>query len=145
VEIRRLADNVVASTAEIEGRITEILDSVNRLVMSSEKTSGMMQEGHRASVETVGMLMEVVNGVEECADSARQISLSTQQQQIASSQILIAIKDINQGARDATASAQESSRVAEELTTMAEKLKGLLGRFRLGEAASEARGSGSSR
>lgn len=141
VEIRRLADSVVASTAEIEGRITEILDSVNRLVMSSEKTASMMQEGHRASLETVTMLMDVVSGVEDCSDSARQISLSTQQQQIASSQILIAIKDINQGARDATASAQESSRVAEELTTMADQLKGLVGTFRLEACTHENRDS----
>jgi methyl-accepting chemotaxis protein len=45
VEIRRLADSVVESTSEIEGKITEILDSVNRLVMSSEKNFQVIQAG----------------------------------------------------------------------------------------------------
>lgn len=133
VEIRRLADNVVLSTTEIEGKITEILDSVNRLVMSSEKTSIMMREGQESSRQTVSMLMNMVNGVEEATDSARQISLSTQQQQIASSQVLIAIKDIDQGVRHSTASARESNIVAGELAKLAERLKALVNTFKIDE------------
>ncbi|WP_051284274.1 methyl-accepting chemotaxis protein [Desulforegula conservatrix] len=134
VEIRRLADSVVASTMEIEGKITEILDSVNRLVMSSEKTSVMMREGQESSKQTVSMLMNMVNGVEEATDSARQISLSTQQQQIASSQVLIAIKDIDQGVRHSTTSARESSIVAGELAKMAGRLKTLVNTFKIDES-----------
>lgn len=137
VEIRRLADSVVTSTAEIEGKITEILDAVNRLVMSSERTSGMMREGHESSTQTVSMLMSIVDGVEDSTDSARQISLSTQQQQIASSQVLVAIKDIDQGVRHSTASAHESSIVAGELAILAERLKSLVNTFRIDDERDE--------
>lgn len=137
VEIRRLADNVVSSTAEIEGRITEILDSVNRLVMSSEKTGIMMRESQESSTHTVSMLMSIVDGVEESTDAARQISLSTQQQQIASSQILVAIKDIDQGVRQSTASALESKIVAGELASLAESLKTLVTAFKIDEERDE--------
>lgn len=130
VEIRRLADSVVESTAEIEGKITEILDAVNRLVMSSEKTSVMMQEGQESSIHTVDMLMNMVDGVEQAADSARQISLSTQQQQIASSQVLIAIREIDQGVRQSTSSARQSNLVAGELAELAKKLKSLVEKFK---------------
>ncbi len=131
VEIRRLADSVVVSTAEIEGKITEILDAVNRLVMSSEKTSSMMQEGQVSASHTVAMLNSMVDGVEESTDSARQISLSTQQQQIASSQVLLAIREIDQGVRQSTESARESNVVAEELSDLAGKLKTLVTTFKI--------------
>ncbi|MDD5285889.1 MAG: PAS domain-containing methyl-accepting chemotaxis protein [Desulfuromonadaceae bacterium] len=102
VEIRRLADSVVDSTTEIEGKIREILDSVNRLVMSSEKSFQLIKEGQECASRTVAMLKESVNGVEETTNAARQISLSTQQQQIASSQVLMALKDIELGVRHST-------------------------------------------
>lgn len=133
VEIRRLADSVVESTDEIEGKVTEILDAVNRLVMSSEKTSAMMQSGQDTASQTVTMLMSMVDGVEEATDAARQISLSTQQQQIASSQVLLAIREIDQGARQSTASARESNVVAEELADLANRLKALVTGFKTGD------------
>ena len=36
-EIRRLADSVTDSTSEIESKISEIQDSISRLVITSEK------------------------------------------------------------------------------------------------------------
>jgi methyl-accepting chemotaxis protein len=134
VEIRRLADNVVESTVEIEGKITEILDSVNRLVMSSEKSSQMTMEGQEYASHTVAMLIEIVEGVEQTTSSARQISLSTQQQQIASSQVVLALKDIDQGLRYSTDSIRKSNVVTDELAELSEKLRSLVMTFKLGDA-----------
>lgn len=129
VEIRRLADNVVESTAEIEGKITEILDAVNRLVMSSEKTSVMMLEGQESAGHTVSMLTDMVGGVEEATDAARQISLSIQQQQIASSQVVLSIREIEQGVRQSTDSARQTNVVASELADLSSKLTALVKTF----------------
>lgn len=123
VEIRRLADSVVESTAEIEARITEIQDAVNRLVMSSEKSSQLIQEGQEYASHTVVMLIESVDGVEETADSARQISLSTQQQQVASSQVVLALKDIKEGVQVSTNAIQEANRIIGELNTLSTRLQ----------------------
>lgn len=135
VEIRRLADSVVESTAEIEGKITEILDSVNRLVMSSEKSFQLIQEGQEYAAHTVAMLIESVDGVEETTDAARQISLSTQQQQIASSQVVLALKDIEQGVRYATDSIHQTNSVTDELLDLSEQLKTLVMTFRIDKEA----------
>jgi methyl-accepting chemotaxis protein len=131
VEIRRLADSVVESTSEIEGKITEILDSVNRLVMSSEKSFLLIQEGQEYASHTVSMLIESVDGVEETTNAARQISLSTQQQQIASSQVVLALKDIEQGVRFATESIHETNGVTEELLELSEQLGKLVMTFKI--------------
>jgi len=129
VEIRRLADSVVESTSEIEGKITEILDSVNRLVMSSEKSFQLIQEGQEYASHTVSMLIESVDGVEETADAARQISLSTQQQQIASSQVVLALKDIEQGVRFATDSIHQTNSVTDDLQELSAQLRKLVMAF----------------
>jgi len=131
LEIRRLADNVVESTAEIEGRITEILDTVNRLVMSSEKTTGRIMEGQEHARHTVHVLNNVLEKVEESTDAARQISLSTQQQQIASNQVVLAIKDIVQGARHSTEAIKKMNSVTGEVSKLAGNLKALVTTFKL--------------
>jgi len=133
VEIRRLADSVVESTAEIEGKITEILDAVNRLVMSSEKSSQLIQEGQEYASHTVVMLIESVDGVDETTSAARQISLSTQQQQIASSQVVLALKDIEQGVRFSTESINQASAATCELAQLSDQLRSLVSA--LGEGA----------
>ena len=132
VEIRRLADSVVESTTEIEGKIAEILDSVNRLVMSSEKSSLLIQEGQEYASHTVSMLIESVDGVDETASAARQISLSTQQQQIASSQVVLALKDIEQGVRHSTDSIHQTNSATDELLELSEQLRKLVTTFKVG-------------
>lgn len=131
VEIRRLADSVVESTSEIEGKITEILDSVNRLVMSSEKSFELIKEGQEYACRTVSMLIESVDGVEETADAARQISLSTQQQQIASGQVVLALKDIEQGVRFAADSILTTNGATGELAELSEQLRTLVTAFKI--------------
>lgn len=143
VEIRRLADNVVESTAEIEGKITEILDAVNRLVMSSEKSFQLIQEGQEYAAHTVTMLIESVDGVDETASAARQISLSTQQQQIASSQVVLALKDIEQGVRFATDSIRTTNHATDELVGLTDELRKLVVTFKVGPVAMESKSSDS--
>ena len=135
VEIRRLADSVVESTTEIEGKITEILDAVNRLVMSSEKSFELIQEGQEYASHTVMMLIESVDGVDETTSAARQISLSTQQQQIASGQVVLALKDIEQGVRFSTDSIHQANSVTGELAELSEQLRTLVLSLKNGDGA----------
>ena len=132
-EIRRLADNVFESTGEIEGRITEILDTVNRLVVASEKSSGGIRDGLDYSTQTSGLLRELVSGAESTTEAARQISFSTQQQQTASSQVVIALRDIEEGVRFSSTSIQQTSEISRNLTVMAVELRKLVRRFTWGD------------
>jgi methyl-accepting chemotaxis protein len=122
-EIRTLADNVVESTSEIEVKVANILDSVSRLVMSSEKSFQMIQEGQEYADRTLSLMLQNVDGVDETANAARQISLSTQQQQIASSQVFLALKNIEQGIRQSTDSISQTSTATDEMLRRAEQLQ----------------------
>jgi len=131
VEIRRLADNVVASTTEIEGKIVEIMSAVERIIISSEKGSKNVQEGQDYSGQALEMLSVVVNGAELTNDSAKQISLSTHQQQIASTQVLTALQEIEEGTRYSTASIKQISDISKDLTEISLNFAELMERFRL--------------
>ncbi|HOP40653.1 MAG TPA: methyl-accepting chemotaxis protein [Geobacteraceae bacterium] len=133
LEIRRLADNVFESTEEIEGKITEMLDAVNRLVIGSEKSSKGIRDGLEYSTHTTEILNDLVSGAESTAEAARQISLSTQQQQTASSQVVIALRDIEEGVRFSSSSIQQTSKVSRDLAEMAATLGKLVGTFTLAE------------
>jgi len=128
-EIRRLADSVFESTDEIEGRIAEILDAVNRLVVASEKSSKGIRDGLEYSTQTSGLLRDLVSGAESTTSAARQISLSTQQQQTASSQVLVALRDIEEGVHFSSGSIQETSEISRNLTAMAVQLSRMMKKF----------------
>lgn len=131
VEIRRLADDVVESTSEIAGKITEIMGAVNRLVISSEKGSKSVTEGQEYSGGTLEMLNDVVDGAELTTNAAKQISLSTQQQQMASNQVLIALREIEEGARYSSAAIQQFSAISKDLADISSDFIEFMERFKL--------------
>ncbi len=133
-EIRRLADSVVRSTAEIERKITEIQDAVNRLVISSEKSSKVIQEGIEYSGQTVSMLDGVLGGAKSTTEAAKQISLSTRQQQSASDQVVLALRDIQEGTQHSFASIQQIRAISAELAEISEHLNKLVDTVCLSDA-----------
>jgi len=131
VEIRRLADNVVESTSEIEGKISEIMRAVDRLIISSEKGSKNVREGRDYSTQALEMLSVVVNSAELTNDAAKQISLSTHQQQIASSQVLSALREIEEGTRYSSATIQQFSSVSKDLKQISIEFEEFMNQFQL--------------
>ena len=134
-EIRRLADSVTESTDEIESKIIEIQDSINRLVLNSEKASAGIHGGAEASTMTAKRLNDIVRAASDASNAAQQISLSTQQQKTASNQVLIALRDI------VTASARNSgtmgrvSEITKEMSSMSLTLSAEVSHFSLGNNA----------
>lgn len=131
-EIRRLADSVMESTGEIEHKIFEIQEAIQRLVVSSEKGTKAIQEGMVFSMETGELLSDVVTGAESTSSAARQISLSTQQQKTASEQVLLAIREIATGAQKSAESISQMTESGKALTALSEELRRPMEQFILG-------------
>ncbi|MDD2915887.1 MAG: methyl-accepting chemotaxis protein [Gallionella sp.] len=138
VEIRRLAANVTESTGEIESKIEEIQQSINRLVIASENGSRVINEGAQAAMLTTGELMSILQGAKLAAESAQQISLATQQQKSASNQVLKALTEISQGLHQSSASIRQTSMSTHGLTGMSDNLMAKLGVFHLGDSIKKA-------
>jgi methyl-accepting chemotaxis protein len=130
-EIRRLADSVMESTGEIENKINEIQEAINRLVISSEKGSKGIQEGVEFSMQTGELLADIVGGANSTTSAAKQISLSTQQQKTASEQVVSAIREIADGARKSSDSMGQITTISKDLTALSQNLMGLVEQFKL--------------
>ncbi|MGD0283632.1 MAG: cache domain-containing protein [Dissulfurispiraceae bacterium] len=131
VEIRRLADSVMESTGEIESKINEIQEAINRLVIASEKGSKGIQEGMEYSSQTAEILGEIVDDAQNTTDAAKQISLSTQQQKTASNQVVIALREIVSGAGQTADSMNRIRFISKELAQLSDNLRGLVEKFTL--------------
>ena len=131
VEIRRLADSVMESTGEIEGKINEIQEAINRLVIASEKESKGIQEGMEYSGQTADLLIGIVDAAQATTEAAKQISLSTQQQKTASGQVVLALREIVAGSNQTTDSISQISAITRKLSRLSENLNKMVAEFKV--------------
>jgi methyl-accepting chemotaxis protein len=131
VEIRRLADSVMESTGEIETKVNEIQEAINRLVIASEKGSKGIQEGMTYSNQTAMMLLELVDDAQATQEAATQISLSTQQQKTASNQVVTVLREIVAGSSQTSDAIRQISSISSRLTTLSDDLKGQVDKFKI--------------
>lgn len=134
-EIRRLADSVTDSTDEIEGKIEEIQNSINRLVITSEKGATTIAAGMEASDETASNLADLVGAASQTSSAAQQISLSTQQQKTASNQVVVALREIVSASSHTAESISRISRISQDMSDMSAELSKLVGQFKLADNA----------
>jgi methyl-accepting chemotaxis protein len=128
LEIRRLADSVMESTKEIEGKITEIVAAVSRQVVASEKNTKGIEEGMAYSERTVSIIYDIENAADQTTDAVSQIVLSIQQQQTAGEQVLTALRQIKQGTNENTTMIQQTKTISKELSDLAEELEQVVNR-----------------
>jgi methyl-accepting chemotaxis protein len=130
-EIRRLADSVTASTGEIAKKVEEIQDSINNLVLTSEKGAAGIRVGMEESSRTAAELDELVGAAQESSGAAQQISLATQQQKTASGQVLVALREIVSASVGTAQSVNRISEITQTMTGMSGELTELVRSFRI--------------
>lgn len=138
-EIRRLADSVTDSTGEIETKIGQIQESIDRLVITSEKGATGIAAGMAATTHTAERLSELVGAAQQTTSAARQISLSTQQQKTASGQVVVALREIVSASSHTAQSIGHISQISKDMTRLSAELDSHVGRFRLTEATGATR------
>ncbi len=129
VEIRRLADNVMESTGEIQSRIHEIQAAAGNMVVASETSSKGVQEGMASFARIEDLFRDILESGKTTTNSAKQISLSTQQQKTATTQVVATLKDIAQGSRQTSESVNNISTASKNLKELADELKLLMDKF----------------
>ena len=130
-EIRRLADSVTDSTGEIETRVGQIQDSIDRLVITSEKGATGIAAGMAATTHTAERLNELVGAAQQTTSAARQISLSTQQQKTASGQVVVALREIVSASSHTAQSINHISQISKDMARVSAELDNHVGQFRL--------------
>ncbi len=121
-EIRRLADGIIESTKEIKGRITEIQESSDDLILASENGTEKIQSGVENAKNLETRFASIKNASEITAESAEKITTIIQQQAQASEQILITLKQVSAGVQNFTMATEYISSSSEKLKTIATDL-----------------------
>lgn len=132
-EIRRLADSVTDSTGDIEAKIEQIQDAINRLVITSEKGAASIAAGMNATTSTAHRLNELVDAASQTSSAAQQISLSTQQQKTASNQVVVALREIVSASSHTAQSISRISQISQDMTGMSAELGEMVKQFKLNQ------------
>ncbi len=117
-EIRRLADNTVASTAEIRDKTQLIEQAARNLVESSDSTTKAIQSGWENSRKIQEAFNSVKQSSEDASASAKAINDGIRMQTGGSEQILITMKQIAHSASDFAESTKMLSDTSRRLTDM---------------------------
>jgi methyl-accepting chemotaxis protein len=135
VEIRKLAESVVDSTAEISSIMTEIQSSANDLVLSTEQELRQVQSGVDLAHTTGESLDKILEVVEQTTIAAKEISAATQQQKSATDQVVKAMREVAAVAQQTAAGSRQVASAAEALSGMAKESSQVGSAFQIVEGA----------
>jgi methyl-accepting chemotaxis protein len=131
-EMRALAENVIASTKEIKGLISEIQKASNASVLATEGQMKATERGTHVAEKTAEHLQQILQMVEQTTEAAKQISLATQQQRTGTEQVVQSMSEIAKIAKSNVAGAAQTTSSTVELASLADELRQAVSRFQLG-------------
>ncbi len=128
-EMRRLAENVLESTAEVEELIAEIRDATVRTAEATQRGSVLTERGTALADEVTFSLSRVAELALETSNQVRTITLATQQQQSGTDQLAEAMADILAGTQGELATTHRLAEVNQRLLGLSTSLQTAVGRF----------------
>jgi methyl-accepting chemotaxis protein len=131
-EMRRLAENVIESTKEIEGLIEEVRDASGAAVMATEGGVRATETGTTLAQQVSESLRQIVELAGRTSDAVRAISLATQQQQGGTDLLAEAMADILRITQQSHNATKQVISANGDLSTLARDLRGVVERFQIG-------------
>jgi methyl-accepting chemotaxis protein len=131
-EMRRLAENVLESTAEVEELIAEIRDATVRTAQATERGGALTEKGTALADDVTASLLQVADLAQQTAEQVRTITLSTQQQQSGTDQLAEAMTEILAGTQIELANTHQLTQVNARLVELSSSLQQAVGRFTSG-------------
>ncbi len=130
-EVRALADQSRAATAQVNDILTEIQRGVNTAVMLTEEGMKGADTGVRVVEQTGEALRRLAESVTESAQAALQIASAAGQQVTGMEQIAHAMNAILQVTGQTVASSRQTEQSAAELSKLARSLLAVVEQYRL--------------
>lgn len=127
-EIRRLADSTVASTSEIQGKISIIEKAGNQLIDASRASTKLIQSSWNISKDAKDIFKKIEKSSADSSNSSKMIRENIKMQIDSFEQILITVRQIAQGVNDSVQSTSMVAKTAEKLEKLVESLKELTGK-----------------
>ncbi|MFL5356150.1 methyl-accepting chemotaxis protein [Archangium sp.] len=130
-EMRRLAENVIESTKEIEGLIEEVQDASGGAVMATEGGVRATETGTALAQQVSESLRQIVELAGRTSDAVRAISLATQQQQGGTDLLAEAMADILRITQQSHNATKQVISANGDLSSLARDLRGVVERFQI--------------
>lgn len=130
-EMRRLAENVIESTNEIEELIGEVREATAATVAATALGLEQTESGTDQAGSVTEALAQVVTLAEQTSDSVRSISLATQQQQSSTDQLAEAMADILGITQQSLAATKQVTAANHELIALSADLKSIVDHFQM--------------
>ncbi|QSQ24442.1 HAMP domain-containing protein [Pyxidicoccus parkwayensis] len=131
-EMRRLAENVLESTKEIEGLIEEVREASAAAVSATEGGVRAVETGTTLAQQVSESLRQIVDLAGQTSDAVRSISLATQQQQMGTDQLADTMADILRITQQSLNATKQVSTANTDLLVLARDLRGVVERFQIG-------------
>ncbi|WP_342375101.1 methyl-accepting chemotaxis protein [Myxococcus stipitatus] len=140
-EMRRLAENVLESTKEIEGLIEEVREASAAAVSATEGGVKAVETGTTLAQQVSESLRQITRLAGKTSDAVRSISLATQQQQTGTDQLAETMADILRITQQSLNATKQVSSANTDLLVLARDLREVVERFQIGrETLREERG-----
>jgi methyl-accepting chemotaxis protein len=130
-EMRRLAENVLESTKEIEGLIEEVLDASGAAVTATEGGVRTTETGTSLAQQVSESLRQIVELAGRTSDAVRAISLATQQQQEGTDQLAHAMTDLLRITQQGHHTTQHVIHANADLSALSRDLRAVVERFQI--------------
>jgi methyl-accepting chemotaxis protein len=134
-EMRRLAENVLESTKEIEGLIEEVREASRAAVTATAGGVRATETGTALANQVSESLRQIVELAGQTSDAVRSISLATQQQQTGTDQLADTMADILRITQQSLNATKQVSTANGDLLVLARDLKSVVERFQIGRTA----------
>lgn len=134
-EMRRLAENVLTSTREIERLISEVRDATNAAVMATEAGVKATDSGAGLATRVSSNLQLILDLARQTSDSVRAISLATQQQQTGTDQLAAAMADILRVTEQSAQASRQLAAANNDLSSLSSEMTKVVSGFKLGTDA----------
>jgi methyl-accepting chemotaxis protein len=131
-EIRRFADNVAESVAEIKEKIADLQGASGTLISEANNGSRAIDSGYNRMVEQKEVFENIVDVSQNVAIRSQQITNLSKQQELASEQVFTALKEISAGVRQFVTAIASTSATADKLNVMSVELKETLVKYQAG-------------
>lgn len=131
VEVRQLADSVVASTKQIEQTMGDFSSAIAGIVDVTDLQERRVEEGATHIEEAARVMGEIEHLAQQAAAAAQEISFGAQQQQVGSDQVIVAVREVSEVAQRFAGSSGAGQAAASALTSLTSRLLAVVRRFRL--------------
>jgi methyl-accepting chemotaxis protein len=130
-EIRRFADNVVASTQGIKLRIAEVQTASAGLISEAMKGSQKIAEGYEHLIAQKAVFEGIVETAQNVASRSAQISNLSKQQEYATAQVFQALREISAGVTQFAGATASSSKTTDTLNAISQDLQQAIIKYRV--------------